>query len=188
MKPRATLGKFVVVAAVATAVLAAAPAPPTTAVQLDCPVLAVRIWCTPDCKSVGCDRYCSRLWVWDEYHFVVDIKAKALNNGSTVGAKNLAVTIQTVDTPHVGLTTPTTAAPKTINAPPPPITVNDAAIAWSGTNGGNETAFVLWRDTLGLDVTTIIGEASKNVTVLWRGTCVKTPRQLPTVTPTPKST
>ncbi len=175
-----TLFEFLVVGAVAATVLAAAPR--TTAVQLDCPVLAVRIWCSPDCKSAGCDRYCSRLWVWDEYHFVVDITAKALNNGSTVGATNLAVTIQTADTPHVGLTMPTAAPPKMINLPPPPATVNDAAIAW---DGANETTFVLWRDTLGLDVTTVVDQNSGTVTTLWHGTCAKASQQLPTVTPKP---
>ena len=50
---------------------------------------------------------------------MVDIKARALNDGSTIGAKNLAVTIQTLDTPHVGLTMPTAATPKSITVPPP---------------------------------------------------------------------
>jgi hypothetical protein len=191
MKLRA-LAKVVVVVAIGVIVLAATPAPRPTAVQLDCPVLSVRVWCSPDCKSVGCDRYCSKLWDWDEYHLWVDAKADALEGeGPKQKATKFSVEIEMLDSPHVGLTIPTDSVPQTTLITQPDVTINDVAIAWKDKNSSNGSSFVLWRDTLSFDVTTVSEMPSYQntgtVTTLWHGTCVKTSQQLPTVTPVPKA-
>lgn len=201
-QPKA-LFKGLLAAAVLGTVVAAAPR--TSAVRLDCPVLPLRVWCNPnECKNAGCVvYYCERLWTWDEYHFVVDIKADSIDASLPVlGAHGLTALIQMVDTPHVGLVTPTPTAAPASAVRPPSLQISDAALAWSTKMGGNDTSFVLWRDTLGLDVTTVspaqtvttpqpgspppTATPTPTVTVLWHGTCVAAKQQLPAVTPTPR--
>ena len=193
------LSKCLLAAAVFGTVVAAAPR--VTAVRLDCPVLPLRVWCHPnDCKNAGCVvYYCERLWTWDEYHFVVDIKADSIDPS---GARGPTASIQMVDTPHVGLVTPTPAPASNSTVSLPSSQISDAALAWSAKMGGNDTSFVLWRDTLALDVTTVspaqiattpqsgspppTATPTPSVTVLWHGTCVAAKQQLPAVTPSPK--
>jgi hypothetical protein len=126
--------------------------PPPPSALLDCPVLPA--WCDPTTTSI-----CKNFRSADEYHFVVDTNIKT----------NM-YTITMLDTPHVSLTVSDSyTSPQSY--PIQATNVNGTGLAWTNppSSAYPNTRFVLWRDTLALDVTTLTVEGK----IFWHGTCSK---------------
>lgn len=133
------------------AVALAKPPPPPAPLLLDCPVLPA--WCDP---TSPCKGFRSA----DEYHFIVN------PNDSTVTM---------LYTPHVSQTVSDSyVAPQSYAAKAQ--SVNSISLAWSHPNDSlhPDSRFILWRDTLALDVTTVTPEGK----IVWHGTCSKVSKQM----------
>lgn len=150
---------------------------------LDCPV--VPTWCDP--------KTCSGIRSADEYHVVVD-------------AKNNRITM--LVTPHVTLEVPT-PYPSPSAAPITPDTKNDISLSWLGPDQPNQMSrFVLWKDTLAIDVITTVDVATPTdptttkgaaktttdstsppkttMTIAWHGTCSKAAKPALDSAPSPQ--
>jgi hypothetical protein len=81
-----------------------------------------------------------------------------------------------LDTPHISPADQ--VAPKLMTVVPTP---SEDGLAWQfPASFYPNTRFVLWGETLRLDVTTFTAlDKDNKVTMLWRGTCAKLPKQLP---------
>ncbi len=149
---RVALGLFIL----GVAMGGRAPAKPPVPAQLDCPVIPY--WCRPLAATPNPDEPTScvgKFRVSDEYDFVIDPYSK---------------TATWLDMPHISTDIPDIGSEAAIEKAN--LVFTDNAIAWSNPKGSinSDSHFVLWRDTLRLDVTTRTREGY----AYWRGTCTKT--------------